>query len=138
MKSRQIAALLSATAMALPVAAAATPASATGPCTFTPLLLTAYRINDPWPDSTDEIKLTYGSRVFRANGVKVATTLGGMPTESFTTELHVELWELDTGTWTNPNDFLGSTEITPVDQQNQRWFTLDGASYDLTYRVTCG
>lgn len=130
-----LASLLLGTAPAL---LATGPASAAGTCTFQPLQLTTTDINDPWPDSNDEIKLLYGSRVYRQNGFHVGSTLTSTPPpEQFTGEMQIQLIELDTGTWRNPDDLLGTITIGSNPGNNVRDFTESDAHYKLTYSVTC-
>jgi hypothetical protein len=113
------------------------PAQAADTFRFVPVSLVAYDLEDPFPDTSDEISLRYGRVDFRPpSTAKGSTQLP--PAETFTGPMAVELWELDQG-WTS-DDRLGSFSVAAAALPSTQ-FTFNnpdpwsGWRYVLTYRV---
>lgn len=104
--------------------------------TFVPIRLTAVDIEDAWPDNSDEISLRYLGNDWKAS-MKPGVS-GYPPAANFSGSVTVDLWELDSGNWLNPHDFLGTHTISANEKdwgERTYYFSTWSATYKLVYDI---
>ena len=104
------------------------------------LQLVSLRCNEPEDAGGDEAFLRVGGRRVwsRSMDSDSEEDLSTLPAIQFAETTNVSLWDEDGPQWLDSDDHLGTVQVSR-DQLEQGdvtgSFTLDGANYELTYRV---
>ena len=106
---------------------------------FQPIDLTAYDLEDPQPDTRDELRLTVGGTNWTGYATRGTVIPGSaMYRVKFSSSsICINLIELDTsaGEWWSPDDSLGSMCVAAGDYTSHVRFAGYGFDYVLRFRV---
>jgi hypothetical protein len=102
--------------------------------TFVPVRLTVWDTED-WTGA-DEVEMRYDRHVWYS---PLNTFQTGFPdAKAFNGSMSVEAWDLDSGNWMDPHDFIGAHTVHAYEKVlGERSVNLrgHGADYELVYRI---